>query len=247
VLIRNLWLQGSPGQARASIDKAFGEAVRMKHPTSLATVVNTIAVLLWIGDMEAVEEQLDWFVARADSENFGPYLHLGHAFRAELAIRRGDIEAGIQLLRGRLEKLRAMRYELLTARFNVVLVSGLVGIGRYDDALNLVEETLQLVEAQGYLSYVPELLRVKGGIFLMMPQPQVDGAEACFRESLELSRAQGALAWQLRTATDLASLWAAQGRPAEVRDLLRPILERFTEGSDTADLEAAESVLARLG
>ncbi|MET0677631.1 MAG: transcriptional regulator, partial [Bradyrhizobium sp.] len=245
-LIRNLWLQGYPDQAKASIDRAFDDAVRTRHPTSLATVVNVISVLMWIGDLEAVEEHLDWFIARADSEYFGPYLHLGNAFKAELAIRRGDVEAGMEELRGRLQKLREMRYELLAARFNVVLVNGLVSTGRYEEALSMLDETSRLVEAQGYLSYIPELLRVKGGILLTMSDPRADLAESCFRRSLELSRTQGALAWQLRTATDLASLWSGQGRVAEARELLQPILEGFTEGAGTADVKAAKAVLVEM-
>jgi hypothetical protein len=49
------------------------------------------------------------------------------------------------------------------------------------------------------------------------------------------------------TATDLAALWAARGRRANARALLQPILEQFVEGSDTADVKAAERLLATLG
>jgi predicted ATPase len=59
-----------------------------------------------------------------------------------------------------------------------------------------------------------------------------------------LSRQQGALAWELRTATDLATLHASQGHPERGRTLLQPVYEQFTEGFDTADLKAAKSLLA---
>jgi len=242
-LIRNLWLQGYPEQAKSAIDRVFDEAVRTKHPMALAMVVNSISVLLWLGDLDAVENQLAWFITRAEADDFGPYLHLGHAFRAELAIRHGDVDAGIKVLQSRLEKLHAVGYELLTVRFNVELVSGFASIGRYENALKLTDEIGQLIQAQGYLSYLPELLRVKGGVLLSKPEQQHDDAEACFTQALELSRAQNALAWQLRTATDLASLWARNGRAKAARDLLRPILGQFTEGRDTADFKEAERVL----
>jgi hypothetical protein len=57
---------------------------------------------------------------------------------------------------------------------------------------------------------MPELLRVQGLPFRSMPQSQVDDAELLL-QSLELSRRYGARAWQLRTATDLAALFANQG------------------------------------
>jgi predicted ATPase len=93
---------------------------------------------------------------------------------------------------------------------------------------------------------MPELLRVKGGILLAMPQPSSDDAETCLMQSLELSRRQGARAWELRTATDLAALLAGQGRSERGRALLQPVYEQFAEGFDTADLKAASDLLSTL-
>jgi len=88
---------------------------------------------------------------------------------------------------------------------------------------------------------------VKGGLILAGPHPDPVMAEACFMQSLELGRRQGARAWVLRTATDLAALQAAQGRPENARELLRPVFEQFTEGWNTADLKAARRLLNTLG
>jgi predicted ATPase len=92
---------------------------------------------------------------------------------------------------------------------------------------------------------MPEMLRMKGSLLLAMPQPRTDEAEICFTQSLELSRAHGSRAWELRTATDLAALWAGQGRPKDARALLQPVFGQFTEGSDLPDLKAAERLLTR--
>lgn len=94
---------------------------------------------------------------------------------------------------------------------------------------------------------MPELLRVKGGLLLSMSQPNRDDAEMYFMQSLELSRRQGARAWELRTGVDLAALLAAEGRSESALALLQPVFEQFVEGSDTADLKAAERLLATLG
>jgi predicted ATPase len=79
-----------------------------------------------------------------------------------------------------------------------------------------------------------------------MPQPSTDDAETCLMQSLELSRRQGARAWELRTATDLAALLAGQGRSERGRALLQPVYEQFAEGFDTADLKAASDLLSTL-
>ena len=70
------------------------------------------------------------------------------------------------------------------------------------------------VETNGDMINLPELLRVKGVVLASMPEPRVDEAEANLIRSLEQSRRQGARAGELRTATDLARLMAAQGRRA---------------------------------
>jgi predicted ATPase len=90
------------------------------------------------------------------------------------------------------------------------------------------------------------LLRVKGGLLLSAPESSRDDAETCLVQSLELSRGQGARAWELRTAVDLATLWADQGRTDSARALLQPVFETFDGGSDTADLKEAERLLATL-
>ena len=52
---------------------------------------------------------------------------------------------------------------------------------------------------------------------------------------------------QVRTAIDLAELWASQGLPAKAAALLRPIFELFEEGFDTSDLKAAANLMESLG
>jgi hypothetical protein len=164
-----------------------------------------------------------------------------------LALRRGEAKAGVGSLQVCLEGLRAARHDQLTTSFNISLVQGLAATGRFDEGMALVDETIRLVDANGDLSYMPELLRVKAGLLLSSPQPHGDDAEACFKLSLEWSRSQAALAWELRTAVDLAALLAARGQTAPARALLQPVFEQFVEGWDTADLRAAQRLLATLG
>ena len=246
-LATTLWLQGYPAQASACAHQAIKDAERTDHPVSLAIVLTAITVLLWTGETAAAEQHLDWFISRAEAQYFGPYLDVGRGLKGELAIRGGEVETGIEILRGCLERLHAARYERFTTRFHIMLARGFAASGRFMEGVALVDETIGLVEARGGTSYIPELLRLKGSILLAMPQPRIGDAEMCFMQSLEASRAQGSRAWALRTATDLASLWAGQRRSDDARALLLPIFEQFTEGLDTADLKAAERMLTTLG
>jgi tetratricopeptide (TPR) repeat protein len=244
--ITALCLQGYPAQSRAAIEEAFKDAAAMYHPVSLAVVINSTATLLWLGDLAAAEQHLDWLIARAQSESFAPYLHLGHAFKGELAILRGEDKTGVEILQSRLAKLHAAHYELFTARLQCMLASGLSASGRWTEALSLLDETQRLIDEKGYTSYLPELLRLKGRVLLAMPEHRSDDAEMCLLKSLELSRAQGTRAWELRTATDLARHWSERGRAEDARALLRPVVAQFTEGFDTPDLKAAGNLLTIL-
>jgi hypothetical protein len=160
-----------------------------------------------------------------------------------LAIGRGDARAGVQNIQGSLEQLHAVHYEMLNTEFKLSLVPGLIAIGEFGEGLALVDETIKLVEANGDLLHMPEALRVKGRLLLAMPQRQVHDAESCFIESLDWARRQGARSWELRTAVDLATLWATHGQRERARAALQPIFDTFVEGLDTTDLKIAEHLL----
>jgi predicted ATPase len=87
-------------------------------------------------------------------------------------------------------------------------------------------------------------MRIKGE--LLASGPHLSVAEHWFSRSLDLAREQGALAWELRTATSLAHLRARQGRGDEALRILRPVYDRFSEGFDTFDLRAAKRLLDEL-
>ena len=246
-LARTLWVQGHPAQAVQRAHEVINSARHMDHPASLAVVLAWgAAVFLWTGDLKTAEECIDATIYQAESNSLGPFVAIGRARRAELAICRGNAKDGVESLQTCLKAVHALGYELLTTELNIALVHGLAATGQFAEAAVLADRMIRRVEANGDGLYMPELLRVKGGVLLSMPQRRVDDAESCFTQSLELSRRQGARAWELRTATDLASLWAGQGRSENARSLLQPVFEQFVEGLDTTDVKAAEHLLAAL-
>jgi hypothetical protein len=111
--------------------------------------------------------------------------------------------------------------------------------GARGQALTLIDEAIGMMEENRDLLYMPEALRVKGNVLLSLPQHRPDDAEICFTQSLDWSGREGARAWELRTAIDLAALWAAQGQRDRARAILQPIFEQFVKGLDTTDLKAA--------
>jgi predicted ATPase/DNA-binding winged helix-turn-helix (wHTH) protein len=247
ILARNLWLQGRPDRAIERARQAVDEAAAMDHSLTLAiALIWAISVFLWTGELESAEAYLDMLISLAESHSLAPYLLVAHGFKGEVAIRHGDASGGVESLQSSLQKLHAAPYELLTTALNISLVQGLAATDRFAEGIALIDQTLRQIEENGDLCYMPELLRLKGRLLLSMPQPSVDDVEMCFMQSLELSRRQGAKAWELRTAIELASLLADQGRRESARMVLRPVYDQFVEGSGTADMKAAERLLAAL-
>ncbi len=247
-LAGTLWLLGYPAQAIERARQAVNDAAGLDHPVTLSIVlIRAFSIFLGTGALQIAEEHADWLMSYAQSHSLGPYLTAGQGFKSQLAILRGDVQDGVENLQHCLKELHAMRYEVVTTAFNVSLAQGLGMLGRVAEGIKLIDETIQLAEVSGDLCYMPEILRVKGFIFLSMPQPHRKDAEMCFRRSLDWSRRQGALAWELRTAIDLATLLAEQGQPDSARTLLTPVFEQFVEGLDTTDLKAAKRLLASFG
>jgi hypothetical protein len=93
-----------------------------------------------------------------------------------------------------------------------------------------------------------ETLRAKAEILLKGdgPPDRMTSADALFRKSLELARAQNARAWELRTATSWARFHHNQKHSSEAYELLAPVLDRFTEGFATADFLAGSALRTEL-
>jgi predicted ATPase/DNA-binding winged helix-turn-helix (wHTH) protein len=246
-LARTLWLHGYPDQAAARAREAVEASEAMGHTAALALVLAGAAtVSLWRGDLDAAQHYVDRSCSLAEANAMGPLMAIGRCRKAELTIRRGNVRQGVADLRAGLKPIHAARHELLTTEFNMELALGLLALDQAGEGLDLVNETIDRVNGSGELVQLPELLRVKGKLLGALPETNRDAAEACFRQSLDLARSQGAHAWELRTATDLAALMADTEHRESARTLLEETYGRFTEGLETEDLKMAADVLARL-
>lgn len=244
---RVLWLQGHPAQALAHAQQAIERVELLANPALFVVVLTWAAsVFLWTGDLPSAEDYIDTIIRHAESNSISTFMEVGRARKAELAIWQGDLQNGVEKLQKSLMTSLAVGSGPLTTELRISLLQGLKTLRRFDEASALVDEEIQRVEKRGFHTYLPELLRVKGGICLSAPEPNIDKAENCLRQALELSREQGSRAWELRTANDLASLWANQGRSSDARALLQPVFSQFVEGLDTQDLKATERLLTTL-
>jgi predicted ATPase len=120
-----------------------------------------------------------------------------------------------------------------------------LAIGKPEEALASVAAGLKAVEKTGGAPLEAELHRLKGEA-LLAGAGAVSEAEAAMQQGIDVGRRQNAKSWELRGAMSLARLRRQQGRQQESVALLAPILGWFQEGFDTADLQAARTLLAEL-
>jgi predicted ATPase/DNA-binding winged helix-turn-helix (wHTH) protein len=244
-LTRALWLQGLADQALRTVDSSIEEALSLNHALTLCNTLAQAAcpVALLAGDIDRAERFSDMLLQETERHSLDIWHVYATCYRGQVSIRRGDIATGLPLVRAAVEELRGARFVQYYTAFLTALAEGLAAARNVAEALATIDEALALSGQTGEHWSTAEMLRIKAEV-LLLGGPDASGpAEEHLVRALELARQQQALAWELRTATSLARLRRNQGRPAEARNQLGSVIERFSEGFDTADLKVARLLM----
>jgi hypothetical protein len=242
-LARVLWLQGFPDQAVRTAATSVGEAQATGHAMSFCYSLAWAAcsIALWAGDRAAAARHTRMLLDCSREHSLTLWVGFGSRLQAILGIKEGDLDSQD---RGG-PAPAASGSPTLAAGFMGELVEAFVRAGRIAEGLAVIEAGFGRSEA-GWIA--PELLRLRGELSLSQGAPAAaEAAERLFRHALGEARQQGALSWELRTATSLARLLRDQRHPADAIACLQPVYDRFTEGFGTADLIAAKQLLDGLG
>jgi hypothetical protein len=246
-LPRILWLQGFPEQAMCAAKSVVRDAIDAGHALSVCLALSQAAcpVALLIGDLAEAERFVSMLVANANTHALELWRRECLCHDGILRAMRGDDVAGLALFQtAAAELLRnntGMNYTgLLTG-----MASALTGSTAFAQGLTLTSDALARCEHDNELWCLPELLRARAEI-LSRTEGENAEAEMLLQRSLDWARRQGALSWELRTTTSLARLRVAQHRPEDALRVLTSILDRFTEGFETADLRSARDLLESL-
>jgi predicted ATPase len=252
-----LWLEGFPDQAIRAAENSVEEARGANHVLSLCYALSQACpIALMVGDLATAESYLRMLVEQSARYSLPFWAALGRSNQGVLLIKRGDLDAGLRLLRAGQSELGEGRvaWSTLLIRpagrsitFCTVTGEALARTGQTGDGLILLEAAIDHCERTEERWIFAELLRVKGELLLLQGGSSAAAtAEDHFRQALDWARRQGALSWELRAATSLARLLRDQGRPADAMALLQPVYDRFTEGFDTVDLQAAKALIDAL-
>jgi tetratricopeptide (TPR) repeat protein len=243
-----LWHQGLLDQSVQAGRDVLADAEASGNPVSfcVALIWAGCPISLRLGDLETAERSIARLKDEAENHGLSGYYASGLGFEGQLAAIRGDVAAAERLLRDALAGLREAQHEILYTPFLSGLAEVLATAVRLDAGLAAADEALRRTEHNSAFWWMPEALRIKGEVLLLSDNAHTTAAEDHFHRSLDLAHRQGALSWELRTAMSLARLRRDQGRLGEAQDLLSSVYGRFTEGFETADLQAARGLLAEL-
>jgi predicted ATPase/DNA-binding winged helix-turn-helix (wHTH) protein len=222
ILARILWLRGQPEQAWRTARQALDIALQINHGTSICYTLALAGCLIahYNGNTRTARELLQLLLEQAQKHSVQLFYNWAQHYAQVIDHAAAPRHPGVGLIK-----------EIM-----VTLDTAFVD----DDLLQRADSG-----AAGWST--AEILRARADGLLAADCPIKNCvAETVLIKAINVAKSQGALAWELRSATSLARLWQRQGRYRQAHTLLAPIYQRFTEGHATPDLKAVRRLLDEL-
>jgi predicted ATPase len=244
-LAKSNCLLGYPETGARFFKEGVGLARGLEHPGSLVVaLVIQVIIQQMTGDIDAVEYSSQEFGALADRHGMARFAPVSRVMLGWVDACRNEGQRAIDNMKGGIEGLENTGGLMRLSYYKGLLADAFYCIGNVDTALATVDDGIAFVKSTGEGWYLPELYRLKGA--LLLEASDDDEGVRHLKIALDLARKTSAKWFELRTTTSLAARLADRGEPHEARQLLEPIYNWFTDGSDTPDLGRAEALLQEL-
>ncbi len=242
-----LWWLGYPEQAVHRIQAAVNLAQQLDHPFSLAFALYCASfVYMFRGEASRIQEPAQTALRLATEHGFAFWRAGTAMIRGSTLVDQGQREEGIVEIRQGLAAWRGTGAEIGLTYWPALLADVYGRVGQMEEGLAALVEAFTAGQRTGERFWEAELYRLKGELQLGLNKRHREEAENGFRRSLEIAQGQEAKSLELRAALSLSRVWQQQGKRVEAYELLAPIYAWFTEGFDTADLQAAKALLDEL-
>ncbi|MCB8882682.1 winged helix-turn-helix domain-containing protein [Acidisoma cellulosilytica] len=229
---RILWVRGFADRAALLAEEGVVRALETMTAAPLCSVLSNSACVIafWSGDTAAQDRYVTLLETHAETILSDYWRAFAQAYRAAIDLRSETDPETRSVLLGRIRGGSINAFYVDTIATIGLTLSTEAGFSRAD-------------KGQAPWS-APETIRAYGAALLERDsEPALARAEALFDRARGMAAAQGALAWELRAAIDLAKLWAARGDGVRARMMLDEVYGRFTEGFETQDLRLASALL----
>jgi len=238
------WLSGRVEYAASAAHEAVVASANAGYLVSQANALGlgALPVSLYNGDLDALENYTEQLQSILKRELIARWAPVHGFFAAAVRDLNGDGDA-VGDMRRAVTELMECRYLMRVGMYLAHLADALARQGRIDEGLATIALALRHQERQGERWCRPEIQRVHASLLLL--SGQLADAKRLLKAARDEARSMKSVSFELRIANDLASLYADSGRNKEAARLLRPVFERFTEGSSTRDLRTTLQLLRR--
>jgi len=236
-------MQGEPDVGARWIDDTLARAASLGIPYNVS-YANELAAQYHatIGDRDRALAHADAAAALADEHGFPV-----HA--AVAAVVRGWVRRDAAAIRAGIADYEAAGQFVATSLFRALLIEVLADAGESDAGLAELAVAFEFVARSGEQRHLAELHRLNGEC-LRLGGPGGTGTNAsaaeCFQRARDIGRGQGARLWELRAATSLARLLAADGKRAAARAALADAAGLLPPDADLPEVRALQQLAAEI-
>ena len=249
-----LWVLGRYREALATIHRACERASSANYYFQHCYALTfSTWIRFKLGQFEAAFKDAGELQERARLYGLAAIQSLGKALEGLiLAFQAEDPSEGIGRMYEGLGAWRANGSELLVCYFYTDAARAWLRCGHGHAAALEMKKAVEVEGRTGERYYRAEMLRLQGDIEWVW-RKNFAGAEAGLREALEVASEQQSLTYRLRAAMSLLQLARARDDLGAVQKrqqigereiLLELVYDSFVQEHDSADLQAARSLLA---
>jgi hypothetical protein len=238
-----LGMTGRPDAARTRSAYAVETAERIAHPHSLALALALRGGLHHaLRDIAMVRQNATRLRDLSVAQGFSHWEMEAYHLLSWVAATQGRFDQAFDLTARCAASARRLGARLPHAFFQPTIIEILLLAGRADDALQAASELMKVLDERHMRwSLESEVARLYGQSLLALTRYQE--AEDAFVKAIALARSRGARLYELRAACDLADLRLRAERANDIRELLLPRFDAFTEGNDIHDVVRARTIL----
>lgn len=236
------WLKGRPGEAVRIAALAARDAEVADHGLTLIHCLaqGIVWTLFQCGDFVGVKPHVQKLRDTIYRHGVAAWIPVADCYEvtiAAMASDRPDPQKLRDVYRTLYDGMAQFRHD---ARF-AMCAEAMLANGQPADAARVIADVFELGSDPWGKS---EFLRMRAATERALARDTA--ARATLSEALYVAREIGCLAWELRSAHDLAQLLVDRSEPVDARRVLRPVFERFGDGFETRDTAKARGLLARI-
>lgn len=238
---------GFPDSAANCVREAYQLLEGTQDATALLHVgIHDVLLRLLCCDPRGVgseNEVFDDIVERTGPGGWGAVCRFASGW---CTANREDPSAGAAMMEQALRTLDDNNWSCWRPYLQALHADTLGMLGQASRALEQVESSLARIESTGERFQEPEVNRIKGNLLLLLPTPDIQGAEASYRRAVAIAHRQETRLFELRASVGLARLLRDQDRVREARAVLKKPYSFLMEGFDFPDPAEAGTLLLEM-